>query len=349
LRAFADTPTPLIVAEGGSADRPQDSRSAFDLAMNEGCDFIQASLVVTKDGALAVRRDNELSSTTDVASRPAFAARKTTKAIDRGSVTGWFAEDFTLAELKTLGCRELWPILRPASAKFDGKEKVLSLQDVLAVARAGCVRTARTIGVFPRILHGHYYRSLDMPVEERLASELTTAGYSSPASAAWVQAFEPESLKAFGRASQLRRMQMIDASGSSADDPPTPFAAMTTHEGLAAVRAYAEAIGADQDLVIDPRGAIFPTATTLALDARAASLQVYAGTARDENQFLPEALRIGERKSASFPGRRGDVNLLMVALFAGGVDGLATDDVPAAAKARTAAVAIIERAAARRR
>src|SRR5580698_11669514 len=140
--AHADGPTPLIIAEGGSAtERPEDTRSAYDLAINEGADFIQANLVPTKEGVLIARRDAELSATTDIAAHPEFAARKTTKTLGGAQVTGWFSDDFTLAELKTLLCRERFPTMRLQSAKFDGKEPILTIQEVLTIAQAGCART----------------------------------------------------------------------------------------------------------------------------------------------------------------------------------------------------------------
>src|SRR5580698_8103551 len=136
--AFADVPIAAIVAEGGAAeDRIEDTRSALDLAINQGCDFIQVNLVPTKEGALVARRTNDLSASTDVTARSDFADRKTTKTIDGADVAGWFAEDFTLAELQTLFCREALPQFRPQTAKYAGKEPMLTIGDVLAIARAG--------------------------------------------------------------------------------------------------------------------------------------------------------------------------------------------------------------------
>ena len=348
MRSLADPAQALIVAEGGSAERPQDTRSGYDLAINAGCDFIQASLALSQEGALIVSRDNELSATTDVSARPEFAARKTTKTIDGGQVSGWFAEDFTLAELKTLTRRERWPTLRPASAKFDGQEPVLTLQETLVIARAGCVRTARTIGVMPRMLHAGYYATLGLPIEARLASELRTAGYDAAAAAVWVQAFEPGALQALGRFSRVRRMQTIEAAGSPADDPSTPFSSMTTAAGLGQIRGYADAICADQSLVFAPDAALFPAPTTLVLDAHTSRLPIFSFAARAENAFLPKLLQNGDRKSASFPAGRGDIERLLVALFANGLDGVATDQPALAAKARAQAAELIERSRPRR-
>ena len=342
--ARADAPVPLIFAEGGSAaERPEDTRSAYDLAINEGADFIQANLVPTKEGVLIARRDNELSATTDIAAHPEFAARKTTKTIDGAAVTGWFSEDFTLAELKTLTCRERLPTLRPQNAKFDGKEPVLTIQEVLAIARDGCTRAGRVIGVAPRLLHVSYFTGQGLPVDERLADELNTAGYRYPAAAVWMQAFEPGALKSFSRFSRVRRMQMIDAAGAPPDDPATTYAQMITRDGLAAVRAYADAIAPNQSLVIDPNAAVFPAPTTLVLDAHNAGLSVHSWTARAENIYLPRLLQKGDRRSANFGAGHGDLDKLMVGLFAGGVDGLATDQPAQAVRSRTEAINLANR------
>jgi glycerophosphoryl diester phosphodiesterase len=344
--ARADTPVPLIFAEGGSAaERPEDTRSAYDLAINEGADFIQANLVPTSEGVLIARRDNELSATTDVAAHPEFSGRRTGKTIDGVLRTGWFAEDFTLAEIKTLSCRERLPGLRPQNAKFDGKEPVLTIQEVLAIAQAGCTRTGRVIGVAPRLLHVAYFTGQGAPVDQHLADELNTGGYRYPASAVWVQAFEPGALKAFSRFSRVRRMQMIDAAGAPADDPDSPYAQMLTADGLTAVRRYADAIAPNQDLVIDPNAAIFPAPTTLVLDAHTAGLAVFSWTARAENLFLPKLVQKGDRRSANFGAFKGDLDKLMVALFAGGVDGLATDQPAQGVRSRGEAIDLADRAA----
>jgi len=149
-----DLPQPAIIAEGGAAeDRIEDTRSGLDLAINQGCDFIQVNLVPSKEGSLVARRDTELSASTNVAARPDFADRKTTKTVDGQDVTGWFAEDFSVAELQTLFCREARPELRPQTLRYEGKEPILTLSDVLQLARDGCIRTGRTVGVCARLMH----------------------------------------------------------------------------------------------------------------------------------------------------------------------------------------------------
>ncbi len=335
--AFADAPmAAVIVAEGGAAEeRLEDTRGAMDLAINQGADFLQVCLVPSKEGALVARRDHELSASTDVAARADFADRKTTKTIDGADVAGWFAEDFTLAELQSLTCREAQPQLRPGNVKLAGKEPILTLADVLQIARAGCVRTARTIGVCVRPLHTAWYFNQGLDVLGRLASDLTTAGYAAAAAAIWVQASDPEALKTFGKLSRLRRMQLIE---------PADAAAMTTPAALADIRAYAEAIAPHQDLLLDPAAALFPAPTTLALDAHGAGLQIFSRTARPQNQFLPPALQRGDKRSASYSNQRGDSDKLLIALFADRVDGLCTDLISDAVGARKAVAEALARA-----
>ncbi len=322
--ALADTGfAPVIIAEGGAAEeRIEDTNSALQLAIQQGADFLQINVVPTKEGALVARRDNDLTKSTDVGAHPEFAARKTTKTIGGADVTGWFAEDFTLAELKTLLCREAEPDLRPGNVKYDDKEPMLTLGEVLQIARDGCVRTGRVIGVCPRLIEPAYFESLDLHVGERLAEELNSQGYFAPAAAIWVQSADPDALKAFGRVSRVRRMQMIE--------PGPGAAAMTTAEALAEIRGYAEGLGPQQDLLLDPDAAVFPAPTTLAMDAHNAGLKVFSHTARGQNAYLPPTLR---RRGRS-PADRGDVDKLLVALFADQVDGVATDLPNLAVRAR---------------
>jgi glycerophosphoryl diester phosphodiesterase len=326
---------PSIIAEGGAGEeRPEDTRAAYDQAMAEGCDFIQANLFPTKDGALVARRENELSLSTNIAAHPEFAARKATKTIAGADVSGWFVEDFTLAELKTLLCKDRQPGLHPQNnTRYDLKEPMLTLAEVLSVARDGCVRTARTVGVCARVIRAKVFADLDLRVVELLANELTLEGYIADAAAVWVQAEEPEALIAFGKLSSIRRMQIVPAGPQAAGQ--------TSQGGLAQIKSWAEAIAPDQDLVLDPSAATFPVPTTLVMDARSAGLQVFSRVARVENSFLPPALRRGDPRGPNYANIHGDIMKLMTALFANGVDGLATDQVNAASRARDSAIAAL--------
>jgi glycerophosphoryl diester phosphodiesterase len=318
---------PSIIAQGGAAEeRIEDTRSALELAVGQSADFLQVNVVPTKEGALVARRDNELSAGTDVAAHPEFADRKTTKTIDGTEVTGWFAEDFSLAELRTLFCREAQPDLRPGNVRYDGKEPMLTIGEVLQIARDGCVKTGRVIGVCPRIVKWSWYSTQGFEVGEWLAQELSTQGYVAPAAAVWVQAGDPEALKAFAKLSRVRRMQMIEPGDGAAE--------MTAPQGLGDIRAYAQAIGPHQDLLIDPQAAAYPAPTTLAMDAHNAGLAVFSHTARAQNAFLPPQLRRGGAQGR--PSDRGDVDKLLVALFSDLIDGVATDLPAEADRARRA-------------
>jgi glycerophosphoryl diester phosphodiesterase len=201
---------------------------------------------------------------------------------------------------------------------------MLTIGEVLQIARDGCVKTGRVIGVCPRLIRPAYFETLDLHAGERLAEELSTQGYIAPAAAIWVQSADPEQLKAFARLSRVRRMLMIE---------PGPEAeGLTTAAALADIRRYAQAIGPHQDLLIDPAAAVYPAPTTLALDAHNAGLAVFSHTARAQNAFLPPPLR----RAGRGPGDRGDVDKLLVALFSDLLDGVATDLPAEADKARKA-------------
>ncbi|HWA60219.1 MAG TPA: glycerophosphodiester phosphodiesterase family protein [Caulobacteraceae bacterium] len=342
--ARADGRLPLVIAHrGASGERPEETRLAYDLAIDEGADFIEPDLVATQDGILVARHENEISATTDVAGRPEFAARKATKTIDGQKVTGWFTEDFTLAELKTLTCRERLPQLRPQSAKFDGQGQILTFQEVIDIARAGSVRTARVIGVIPEMKHPSYFASIGLGLEERLADAIRTNGYNSPAAAMFVQCFEVGALKTFGRFSRARRVMLVDAEGGPPDQPDVKFADMVTPAGLKAMRAYADVVAPNQSMVLDFTAPKTPAPTPLVADAHSAGLMVHSWAARPENEFLPKALQKGDPKRSDFARRQGDFHALLVALYAARVDGVFTDVPKEAVRAREDAMRLLEK------
>jgi glycerophosphoryl diester phosphodiesterase len=337
----AQARAPLVIAHrGASGERPEHTRAAYELAIKEGADFIEPELVASRYGALVARHENEIGQTTDVANRPEFAERKATKTVDGETATGWFTEDFTLAELKTLTCKERMPQLRPASAKFDGTERILTLQEVIDIARAGSVQTARPIGVYPEMKHPRHFAALGLPLEERLAGVLRANGYNSPAAAVFVQCFEAEALRTFGRLSRARRIQLIGAGPSAAT--------LVTPGGLQFVKTYADGIGVEQSLVLDMAAEQLPP-TPLVADAHAAGLLVHSWTARAENQFLPAQLQRGSAKQKDFARRAGNANALMVALYMAGLDGVFTDFPALAARARREALTKIAREQRKRR
>ncbi len=342
--AAAQNRRPIVIAHrGASGERPEETRLAYELAITEGADLIEPDLVATSDGILVARHENEIGATTDVASRPEFAARKTTKTIDAQQVTGWFTEDFTLAELKTLTCRERLPDLRPASAKFDGQAPILTFQEVIDIARAGSVKTGRVIGVYPEMKHPTYFASIGLPLEERLAQSIRTNGYDSPAAAIFVQCFETGALKTFGRFSRARRVMLLDKEGGPADQPTLRYADMVTPDGLKSIRSFADAIGPNQGLVLDLDAEPFPADTGLVKAAHDAGLLVHSWTARRENAFLPKRLQRGDPKRADFARSPGDIHGLLMALYMTGIDGVFSDFPALNYKARDDAMAMMAR------
>ncbi|HJV43340.1 glycerophosphodiester phosphodiesterase [Caulobacter sp.] len=317
---------PIVIGHRGcSGERPEHTALAYDRAIDQGANFIEPDLVPTKDGHLVARHENEIGGTTDVASRPEFAARKTTKTIDGQSVTGWFTEDFTLAEIKTLRARERLAQLRPANTAYDGQAQLLTFEEVVAIARAGSQRAGRTIGVYPELKHPTYFASIGLPTEDRLVSKLKALDLNSATAPVFVQCFEVGTLKRLRAKTPARLVFLVDGEGGPPDLPGVKYADLITAQGLKDVAVYADGLGAGWSQVIpsDAQGLLAPT--SLVKDAHAAGLQVHVWTLRAENYFLPAPLRKGDPASPTFLAQHGDVTTLMKALYAAGVDGMFSD------------------------
>lgn len=313
---------PLVIAHrGASGERPEHTLMGYRLAIEEGADFIEPDCVVTKDGHLVVRHENEIGGTTNVASHPEFASRKTTKTIDGQSITGWFTEDFTLAELKTLRARERLPQLRTGSAKFDGQEPIPTYQEVIDLAKSESRRTGRTIGTYPEMKHPSYFAGIGLPLEHRLADMLKKNGLDSRTAPVFVQCFEVQPLKTFMALSKARRVMLV-SQGPAPVDVKSP-------SGLKAIAAFADGLGPEWPLVIPTTGGGLGPATPLVKDAQAAGLKVHPWTVRAENYFLPKALQRGAN-----PGDHGDVGAVFASLWGTGIDGLFSDFPGLAVKTR---------------
>ena len=322
MTAPADAPPPdsvLVIAHrGASGYRPEHTLEAYRLAVEMGADVIEPDLVSTKDGVLVARHENEISETTDIASRPEFAHLRTTKTIDGEEVAGWFTEDFTLEELRTLRAVERLPDLRPQSAAYDGQFQIPTLDEIVALAQALGAERGRPVGLYPETKHPTHFRRIGLPLEVPLVEALHAAGYTSPEDPVWIQSFEVGGLELLRGLTRLRLVQLAMPGGAPADRPEIPYDAMMTPDGLATVATYADAVGVSKAFVLDPETLAL---SSLVADAHAVGLDVHVWTVRAENVFLPPPLRSANGR----PEEHGDVAAEVRALVASGVDGLFTD------------------------
>jgi len=346
--AASQAAQPIIIGHrGASGYVPEHTLVSYFIAIQDGADYVEPDLVMTRDRVLVARHENEIGGTTNVADHPEFASRRTTKVIDGKSVTGWFTEDFTLAELKTLRARERIPDLRPGNARFDGQFQIPTFEEILALvhgveeqretraAQLGQPRPAR-IGVYPETKHPTYFAGLGLAMEEQLVRTLERHGYRGREGRAYIQSFEVGNLKALSKMTRLPLVQLMDDSGAPYDfvargDPRT-YADMATDAGLAEIATYAQAVGPAKSLVIPRKpdsslGA--PTAFVAA--AHLHGLLVHPWTFRAENAFLPAPLR-----SSAVPTARGDLQAELLEYLKAGIDGFFTDQADLGLRARSA-------------
>ncbi len=321
---------PIIIAHrGASGERPEHTIASYSLAIEQGADFIEPDLVLTKDGVLVARHENEISETTDVADRPEFAGRTASKTIDGEVKKGWFTEDFTLAELKTLRAKERLPQLRKANMAYDGQFEIPTFAEILALAKIKSTETGRTIGVYPETKHPSYFASIGLPHEAPLLAELAQYGLDQAESPVFIQSFEVGNLQALRGKTKVRLIQLMDAEGAPADRPDWPYRDMASAAGLEQVARYAGGIGPNKVMVI-PRTTLgnLGTPTALVANAHAAGLAVHPWTFRRENYFLPMA-----QKSGINPAKQGDLISEINVFLEAGVDGIFSDNVTEAAAA----------------
>lgn len=319
----------VIGHRGASALRPEHTLASYAVAIRDGADFVEPDLVSTKDGVLVIRHENEIGGTTDVADHPEFASRKTTKTVDGVQITGWFTEDFTLAELKTLRARERLADIRKANTAYDGQFTVPTFDEMIEFVAAEASARGKVLGIIPEIKHSTYFRGIGLPMEDKVLATLAAHAYTRTAPVE-IQSFEVGDLKYLrGKLGKdhpnIRLLQLMEAGDDHpADQPSLTYGAMMTPEGLKAVREYADAIGPSTRSIIPLArdGRLAPVAP-LVRDAHAAGLEVHPYTFRPENHFLAADFRNGAGDAAR--NEAGSVAEIR-AYLATGIDAFFTDD-----------------------
>lgn len=310
----------IIAHRGASAERPEHTLEAYERAIDQGADYIEPDLVATKDLVLVARHENELSGTTDVATREEFEDRRRDKTIDGQKVAGWFAEDFTLAELRTLRVKERIPALRPANARYDGLYQIPTLAEIVKLVRAKEAETKgrRRIGLYPELKHPEFLlQEAGIDMVDLLLRDFRQLGIM-PADPVFIQSFEIAPLQRLKqRGPGFKLVQLVAPIEGPADEPAMRYAEMVTPTGLAEIAKYADVVGANIAMILKTDG----TPTSLVADARAAGLDVHAWTIRPENEFLPPMLRTGNEPAGKGCGHQE----LAIMLEKAGVSGVFTD------------------------
>lgn len=321
-------PVPAIVAHrGASGYRPEHTFGSYQLALDMGADVIEQDLVPTRDGHLVCRHENDITATTDVADHPEFAGRRTTKTVDGTKLTGWFTEDFTLAELHTLRAKERIPQTRPHNTLYDGRWKVPAFEDVLKWAAEQAKRRGRPVWLHIETKHPTYFRKLGLELEPKLAKLLRAYGRHRANSPNFVQSFEPSSIQRLGKMLDCPGVCLLDAPDSRPWDfvesgDPRTVADLVKPDGLKWMARFAKGIGPVVDLVIPKNeDGSLGEPTTLVRDAHAQDLVLHPYTMRNENTFLPLEFRRG-----SDPNAYGDAFGAFRAYFGTGIDGIFTDN-----------------------
>jgi glycerophosphoryl diester phosphodiesterase len=328
---------PLVIGHrGASGYRPEHTLESYELAARMGADFIEPDLVLTGDGVLVARHENEISGTTDVAARPEFASRRRRKTVDGFAVTGWFTEDFTLAELKTLYAVERLPQLRQHNTLYNGRFRIPTLHEVLQLRARLSRELDREIGVYPETKHPTYFSSIGLPLEEPLVALLRRHGLDRSSAPVFVQSFEAANLRRLRDQFRLRAPLVFLTGGAGGPFGDTrTYADYLGPTGLRDLARFVDGIGPEKNQVI-PRLAdgTLGTPSTLVSAAHAAGLLVHPYTFRAENQFLPVNLR-----TSTVPTEYGRAIDEQVAYLRAGVDGLFTDQPDVGVVARTQAFA----------
>jgi glycerophosphoryl diester phosphodiesterase len=325
---YRSLPTPTVIAHrGASGYRPEHTLGSYQLALDMGAHVVEQDLVPTKDGHLVCRHENDITGTTDVAAHPEFADRRATKVVDGVSFTGWFTEDFTLAELKTLRAKERIPGTRQENTLYDGRWEIPTFEEVLRWADKEGRKRGKEVWLHVETKHPTYFRKLGLGLEEPLARLLRKYGRHRRNAAVFLQSFEPSSIQRLNRLVDGPLVVLLSGASTrpwdfvEANDPRT-VADLVKPEGLEWIASYAQGIGPTLDLII-PRDASgrLTTPTALVADAHDAGLILHPYTLRNENSFLPADFRKGTDATAY-----GDAFGAFKVYFETGIDGIFTDN-----------------------
>ena len=316
---------PIIIGHRGACGyRPEHTLASYELAIAMGTDYIEPDIVSTQDGVLIARHENDIAETTDVGERPEFANRRTTKIIDGQAVTGWFTEDFTLAEIKTLRAKERLPFRNHA---FDAQLEIPTLQEVIDLVKQKSAETGRVIGIYPETKHPTYFDTIHLSLEEPLVALLHANGYTSSDAPIFIQSFEVENLKQLKEMTHLPLVQLLAPREKRPYDfivkgDSRTYEDLTSPKELAHIAEYAKAIGPDKRLIVPTiQETRLQPATSLINEAHAVGLTVHSWTFRDEKQYLaPEYYGNSEAEYEQF--------------FQLGIDGVFTDFPDTAVKVR---------------
>lgn len=303
----------VIAHRGASGERPEHTLESYCLAIEEGADYIEPDLVMTRDGVLVARHENEISSTTDVEQHPEFAGRRRTQIIDGESFTGWFTEDFTLSEIRTLRARERLGELRPQNREFDGRFAVPTFDEIMQLVVSANRRPGRNrpIGVYPETKHPAHFAAIGLPQELSLLDALQRYHYAKTGAPVFIQSFDPRNLR------QLRGMTQL------------PLVQLLEHElgDVGVIAQYADTIGIAKAL-----------ATPAAIAAaHSAKLRVHVWTFRAENEFLPPQLRAGVT-----PAAHGNLEAEIRLYLERGIDGFFVDFPAIGVRARDAYISAVQ-------
>ncbi|XP_059049300.1 uncharacterized protein LOC131844431 isoform X2 [Achroia grisella] len=329
----ADVCSPLVIAHrGASGYVPEHTLGAYALAVTMGSDYIEPDIVITKDGHLIARHDNELGLTTDVSDHPEFQSRYRNQNVDGRPIAGWFTEDFTLAEIKTLRAIERIPNERPGNARMDKSFDVPTLQEIIDLAKSMQGIYCREIGIYPEIKHGTHFQRLGLAMEKPLVDILHKNGYTGPEAPIYIQSFEVNNLKELKNLTELRLIQLYGSRllrpyDQSVLGTNLTYGEMATIQGLRNVAKYAHAVGPEKNYVI-PRTLQnnLGVPTDFVSDAHTAGLKVHPYTFRSENRYLPSEFQSNDTSPAAIGNVKGEINAFLNA----GIDGLFADqpDVP---------------------